>query len=161
MQSDEMAAAVERLNTGAGIPAVAPSMIAIAYEGLHRLHREKGLGVGVDVGLFAKLDPVNQPPNAEQQVAFMARMGLLNALLELDILDAYMSDESQREKVFAAAASFPCNKSHLGEAMALKRLREAQPDVAEKMREDFRQSGYDPDHPKVGDEFKRWMEEHC
>jgi hypothetical protein len=43
--------------------------------------------------------------------------------------------------------------------MAQKQLREATPDVAEKMRPELRQSGYDPDHPQVGDAFKQWVED--
>ena len=72
-----------------------------------------------------------------------------------------MNDESQRKRVFAAAASFPCNKNDLGEAMMHKMLRDSPPDVVQSAYEEYRQAGYDPEHPKVAERFKRWMHDNC
>jgi hypothetical protein len=41
--------------------------------------------------------------------------------------------------------------------MILKRLRESPPDIVEKMIEEMRQVGYDPDHPKLSEKFMAWM----
>lgn len=91
----------------------------------------------------------------------MMRYAMLDALVDRGILDEYMKDESLRKKVFAAAALFPCDKNDLGEALAQRLARDSPPDVAQKTSEEFRQAGYDPDHPKVGGKFIDWMRDNC
>jgi uncharacterized repeat protein (TIGR03803 family) len=61
---------------------------------------------------------------------------LLDALVERGSLIDYMENESLRKQVFAAAATIPCDKNDLGEALDL-------------------------DQPKVGQKFIEWMSSHC
>lgn len=94
-----------------------------------------------------------------QRIAFAVRYALLDALIRAGILDRFMEHAKLRQKVFAAAASLPCDINDFGEAMMLKRLRESSPDVVEKMKEEMRQAGYDPNHPKLGEKFVSWMDQ--
>lgn len=160
MEHDDFKAAAERLNTGAEVPTVAPGVIKAAWDAASRIPREQRQRTAFGIGAFAMANAADVPQNAEQRVAFIARYSLLDALMELGILDDYLNNDSTREKVFTAVASFPCNKYHLGEAMAQKQLREALPEAAEKIRAELRELGYDPDHP-LGEAFKQWMHDHC
>jgi len=72
-----------------------------------------------------------------------------------------MEDESLRKRVFAAAATVPCNKNDLGEALALRMLRDSPPDIVEKAKEETRQAGCNADHPKVGNKLIEWMRDNC
>jgi hypothetical protein len=160
MQSDDFSAASERLNAGAEIPAVASSVIERMWVVISRLPPEQRQHTAVGLGAFADIDPrLLQDPG--QVVAMLVRYDLLDGLIELGILDDYMNDESQRKRVFAAAASFPCNKDDLGEATMQKMLRDRPPDVVQSTYEEYRQAGYDPEHPKVAERFKRWMHDNC
>ena len=161
MERDELEAAAEDLNTGAEIPTIAASLIEAAWKSVSRIPKDQRQRVAIGIGAFAMVDPADAPQTAEQKVALMARLGLLDGLIEQGILDECMDDDSKRKHVFAAAASFPCNKNDLGEVMAQKQLRESPPDVAEKIREDLRQSGYDPDDSSVGKKFREWMRDNC
>lgn len=161
MQDDDLNAATERINTGAQIAQVEPSLIERVWDAVSRILAEKRQHTAIGLGAFALGNPELAPPNPEQRVALMARYALLDGLIERGILDDYMKDESLRKRVFAAAASLPCDKNDLGEAVAQKALRESPPEVVEKTREEMRQAGYDPDHPKVGDKFIQWMRDRC
>lgn len=164
MQEDDqhagMNAAVERLNAGDPIPPIDPSLLEHVWEIMSRVPREQRENRAIGLGAFAMCDPNREPASPEQQVALMARLILLDALDERGVLNEYMGDESSRKKVFAAAASLPCDKNDLGEALAQKHLRESPPDEAAKFREELRNEGLDPDHPKVGKRLMEWMKEH-
>jgi hypothetical protein len=161
MQSEDFSAATDGINAGAEIATVAPSLIEHIWDAVSRISNEHRQHAAISLGAFAGVDPSGMPTDAEQQVAMMARYALLDALIERGVLDAYMDDESLRKKVFAAAAAFPCDKNDLGEALAQRLLRDYSPDAAQKANEEFRQAGYDPDHPKVVEKFIRWMNDNC
>jgi hypothetical protein len=93
--------------------------------------------------------------------ALMARYALLDALVERGTLNDYMDDESLRKRAFAAAATIPCDKNDLGEALAQRTLRNSTPDVVERTKEEARQAGWDLDRPKVGEKFIEWIHSHC
>ena len=103
-------------------------------------------------------DPNLSSLRSDDRIAFVVRYALLDSLIKAGILDRYMEDAKLRQKVFAAAATLPCDLNDFGEAMMLKRLRESPPGVVEKMTEEMRQAGYDPDHPKLGEKFIAWMD---
>ena len=160
MQSDDFRAATERFDAGAQIAKVEPSQIAHSWEAMSRIPieaRQKTAAIGVDV--FGNSDLA--PRTSEQQIALIARYALLEDLIERGTLNAYMSDESLRERVFAAAATIPCDKNDLGEVMVQRLLRESPPEVAQKVEQEMRQAGCDPDHPKVCDKFIEWMRDNC
>lgn len=161
MHTDDLRAATERLNAGAEIPNVEPSLIEYLWEAISRIPREKRKNTAIGLGVFARGDPNRLPQNPELHVAMMVRYALLDALIERGILREYMENESLRKKVFVAAASFPCNKNDLSEALAQRVLRESPPDIAQKVIEEFRQAGYDPDNPQVAGRFIVWLRDNC
>src|SRR5262245_22349521 len=96
-------AATERLNAGAQIAQLEPSLIEHMWKALSRIPRNEGQPTAVGA-VAARLDPDLAPRSPEQKLAMMARYALLDALIERGILDDYMKDETLRKKVFAAAA---------------------------------------------------------
>lgn len=159
MQNDEFVAAAERVNAGTEIPAVASSLIQHMWEAMSSIPKERRQHTAIGLQAIAGPDLVLQKP--EQQVAMTVRYFLLEGLTELGLLDEYLKDEAQRKRVFAAAASFPCNKDDLAEAAMHRVLRDSPPETAQKAHEEVRQAGYDPEHPKVGERFKQWMQDNC
>lgn len=154
MHKDDIAAAVERLNAVAEIPAIAPSLIEAMWNGINcvpREERQRMMMTGVMV------DPTQIP---EQTVALSLRYGLLDALIERGALDDYMMIDSERCKVFTAAATFPCNAEDLLDAMSQRIVRESPEQAAQKTKE-LTEEGYDLDQPKVVEVLKQWMREHC
>jgi hypothetical protein len=156
MQDDD-GVAVARLNAGEPIAPVELSLIERAWNRLSQLDKDQPQRIGIHLMAVAGNDPNLSSLSPDQRIAFTFRYALVAALIKAGILDRYMEDAKLRPKVFAAAASMPCDKNDLGEAMALKRLRESPPDVVEKMTEEMKQAGYDPDHPKLGEKFISWM----
>ncbi len=160
MQIDDLDAAVDRINAGAEVATVEPSLIEYMWKRISSIPRE--LRQSTSPGHFAVLaDPDRFPQNPDQRAAMMIRYALLNALVERGILDDYMKDESLRQKVFAAAALFPCDKNDLGEAVAQRLVSDSSPNVAQKTSEEFRQAGYGPEQPRVGGKFIEWMRHNC
>lgn len=160
MQIDDLDAAVDRINAGAEVATVEPSLIEYMWKRISSIPREQRKSTSAGFcGVLA--DPDRLPQNPDQRAAMMIRYALLNALVERGILDDYMKDESLRQRVFAAAALFPCDKNDLGEAVAQRLVRDSSPDVAQKSGEEFRQAGYAPEHPKVGGKFIDWMRHNC
>jgi hypothetical protein len=157
LQIADLNAVTDRINAGAEIASVEPSLIEHTWQAISSIPREQRQNTGIDLHAVAHGDPDLLPQDPAQRVAMMMRYALLDALVERGILDEFMNDESLRKKVFAAAALFPCDKNDLGEALAQQLALNSPPDVAQKTSEDFRQAGYDPDHPKVSGKFIDWM----
>lgn len=153
-------AATERLNAGAQIAEIQPSLVEQMWEALSRIPRNDGQHTAVG-NIAARLEPDLVPRNPEQKLAMMARYALLDALIERGVLDEYMRDEILRKKVFTAAALLPCDQNDLREAVAERVLRQSPPDVRQKTKEELAQAGYDPDHLKVADKFIEWMRDNC
>jgi hypothetical protein len=106
MHKDDIAAAVERLIAGAEIPAIVPSLIEAVWNGINsvpREERQRMMMTGIMVDL---VDPAQTP---EQIFALSLRYGLLDALIELGILDDYMQDESSWTRVFAGLPQPPAS----------------------------------------------------
>jgi|GEM_PF-4673018 hypothetical protein len=157
MQNDEFIAATERVNAGTEIPAVTSSLVEHMWEAMSSISQERRQHTAI--GLEAIAGPDLVLLNPEQQVALTVRYFLLEGLIELGLLDENLKDESQQKRVFAAAASFPCNKDDLADATMRRVLRDSPPEAAQKAYEEFRQAGYDPERPEVGERFKRWMQD--
>jgi hypothetical protein len=152
-------AATEGLNAGAQIAQVEPSLIEHIWKALSRIPLSQRQSTGVCVA--AQLEPSLAPPSPEQQLAMMVRYALLNALIERDILDDYMKDETLRKKVFATAARLLCDKNDLREAVAERVLPESPSDIAQKTKERLERDVYDPDHLKVAEKFIAWIRDNC
>lgn len=157
MEKEDLDAAIDRINAGAEVATVEPSLIEYMWKLMSSIPREQRHSTSPGfTGVLA--DPGRFPQNSDERVAMMIRYALLNSLVEGGIVDDYMKDESLRQKVFTAAALFPCDKNDLSEAVA---QRDSSPDVAQKTGEEFRQTDYDPEHPKVGEKFIEWMLHNC
>ena len=160
MQGSDLEAAVDRINAGADVATVEPSLIEYMWERISSIPREQRQSTSAGFcGVLA--DPERFPKNPDQRAATMIRYVLLNALVERGILDDYMKDESLRQKVFAAAALFPCDKNDLGEAVSQRSVRDSSPDVARKSGTEFGRAGRSAEHPKVGGKFIEWMRHNC
>jgi hypothetical protein len=155
MQNDDAAAAA-RVTAGEPVAPVEFSLIERAWNDLSRFPRDPPQKVG-HLTAIAGNNPDLPSLNPDQRIAFAVRYALLDVLIRAGLLDRYMEDATLRHKVFAAAATLPCDINDFGEVMMLKRLRESPPDVVEKMIEEMGQAGYDPDHPKLGEKFIAWM----
>jgi hypothetical protein len=155
MEDNDLSAAVDRINKGAEIPTVEASLLKHMWEALSSIPREQRRTTGIDLGAVARVEL----QNPDQHVAIMARYALMDAIIERGALDEYIKDEPLR--VFAAAASLPCRKDDLAEALAQRLLREASPEVAEKAIAEMKEAGCDPDHPNVCNKFIEWMRNNC
>jgi len=141
--------AFEQIKAGAEIPTVDPSLMENMWDAVSHIPASYQHSlVAVDRGVFARCDPKSFTP--EKQVAMLARYALLNALLKRGILDAFMDEESQRKKVFAAAATIPCDKNDLASERLLRDMGPEQQDKAEP-------AGDDRDHLKVAEKFIAWI----
>lgn len=158
MQIDDLDAAVGRINAGAEIATVEPSLIEYIWKAISSIPKElrQRAPAGSHLGVLAERDRI--PQNPDQRAAMMMRYALLNALVAQGILDDYMKDEPLRQKVFAAAALFPCDKNDLGEAVAQRLGRDSSTDVVPKTEEE---AGYDPEHSQVGRKLIEWMRHNC
>jgi hypothetical protein len=145
--------AVNQLNAGGAIAAVDASWIERSWNVMSQLDAIRG----TSIGLRAVADPNAPALTPGERLAVSFRYELLDSLLKRNILDSYMQDAALRKKVFQAVASLPCDKTDLGEASFLRRLRESPPEVAEKMIDEARNEGYDPEHPRLDDKFLAWM----
>ncbi len=156
----DLDAQTERINEGAQIPQVEPSLIENWWDARSQVPAEQRRHVMYGISVITGGNP-DLEPNPEELVALIMRCTLLGLLIERGILDNYMSDESLKKRVFAAAASLPCDKNDLGEAFALTELCDSPPEAVETTKEKMRQAGYDPDHPNLGYKFIEWMRDSC
>ena len=68
-----------------------------------------------------------------------------------------MQDEESREKVFVAAATIPCNKDDLAEALIQMQLSLSPAEVAAAAKEEMKKGGYDADSPRIDGKFIAWL----
>jgi hypothetical protein len=161
MENEGFSAATERINSGAQIPAVEPSQIEHMWEVLSRIPKDRRKNPGT-VGLTAVSgNPDYAPKNPDEHVALLTRFAVLDALVERGILNDYMKDGPERKHVFAAAATIPCDKNDLVEALAERILRDASPEVVERTKEEAKNAGWDIHRPKIGEKFIDWIRTHC
>ena len=160
MESEGLNAAVERINSGAPIPAVEPSQMEYVWELISRIpvDRRKNAAVGLTAVCG---NPDYAPKNPDEQVALTIRFALLNALVERGILNDYMKDEPTRKRAFAAAATIPCDKNDLAKALAERLLDDASSEVVERAKELAKNAGQDIDRTKIGEKFIDWIRTHC
>jgi hypothetical protein len=159
MNPDEMAAAMQRLNEGAPLSPVNPSDMQKMWEVSQKYmpdRKAKG-AVAVDSRLYAAhgVDPAAF--DGEQHVSMSMRQWLLVSLVERGVLRDYFDGEKLRPEVFRAAATIPCDKNDLSEALASHHLPEMSAEEAAKLREQMQAEGFDLEHPKVDEKFLAWM----
>ncbi|MFB3812722.1 MAG: hypothetical protein ACE14L_01315 [Terriglobales bacterium] len=142
MDENEHQAAAERINAGAPIPEVEPSVIKHLWDAIRsipagfRRRQDVAIGLGA-VAACGGPDPSSLSP--EPHVAMMARYALLDALVERGFLNDYMEDQGLKEEIFRTAALFPCDKNDLAEALVPRMLRESSPETVENFVAEMRQ----------------------
>ncbi len=140
-------AAMERINSGAEVPPVDPSMVESLWDAISSIPAERRGTTAVDLGAVAGANLSSLDP--EQHVALMTRCMLLSALAERGVLNDYIGDEFLRKKLLVATATLPFSKNDLAEALAGRIFRESPPDVVQKTRADMIEAGLDPDFPNI------------
>lgn len=160
MQTNDDNAVADRINAGAAIPTVEPSQIESMWQAISKVPREKRISTGVDLHMMASASG-GRPPTPEQRVGMMIRYVLFDHLLEQGLLDEYMNDDALRKKVFSAVALFPCDKNDLAEAAAQRMSGEGSREAAQKIANELKQAGHDPDHPGLLGKLIDWMRENC
>jgi hypothetical protein len=159
MEKHGLDAALARINAGTPIPTIEPSKIEHVWERLSHIRRETQQN-GI-VGLTAVCgNPEFAPKNPDEQIALSLRYALFDALVQQGVLDDYMNDVSERQHVFVAAATIPCDRNDLAEALAGKGLREPSRDVVEQTKEELQKAGSDVARPKIGAKFIAWIRSH-
>ena len=152
-------AAVAKLNAGEPFPEVDPDWIERTWEITRQRPLEHGQNRALGLGSVAASNPQQSQITAEQQIALAVRCLLLEEVALQGVLDEYLHDESKRHKLFAAAATIKCDKNDFGEAVIQKQLRESAPEAVEKLKEDLKLEGQDPDHPAIYAKFLAWLQE--
>jgi|SRR5215472_5519421 len=162
MQEDEFKAAIERLNAGAEIPAVAPSLIECYWNAISQLPKQQGMSVGICVGGFPTVDHAEMPQNPEQQLALMSRYGLLDAASQARHSRRLHGRRGNTPKGVRSGGYVPIQcERFIFEAMTGRSLFDSAVETAEKADEEFKKADYDLDHPRVGEALKQWMRDHC
>ena len=163
MDQNPFTAAAEQLNSGAAIPAVSASDIKQMWNATRRMKADLPMGpntaIGIDV--FAGYGVEAASTRHEQFIWIQLREMLISGLSTSGVLSDYMHGEELDEKVFCAAATIPCDKNDLAEAMAPFWFRQVPVEVGETARDEMRAAGYDPDRPRIVTKFFEWMHDHC
>ena len=95
--------------------------------------------------------------SAEQAHAAWVRLMLLNAMMERGVLSRYVTGGKPSAELFAAAATMPCTKEDLAEAMIQRTLKAASPEAAAQSKIEMQAGGYDPEHPMIDSKFLEWV----
>lgn len=159
MEDDDLGAAVEKINAGEPIPTIDPTQLEKVWGAVSRIPRDRRK----DTEVSCTATCVNTdfaPKNADEEIGLMARLAILNALVERGILSDYMQTEPGRKLVFAAAATIPCNKEDLAEAVSERLLRDKPSDIVAEAKESAKSEGRDFDRPKIGERFIDWIRTH-
>jgi hypothetical protein len=157
MELNDRTQEMERVNAGAPLAPIDPALLEYIWEVSSSIDkRENTPAGGVGIGIPEAMTP----RSADQHVAMIFRNTMLTALIERGILDEYMQDESRRKQVFAAAASMPCDKNDVSEALVYELFRASPPEVAREKEREMREAGYDFDRPEVREKIIAWMREH-
>lgn len=93
----------------------------------------------------------------ELRVPIELRCQLLAALVERGVLKDYLHGVELDERAISAAATMPCDKIDLGEAMIPQMLATYSAETVEKVKEEMRAGGCDPDKPNVDRKFLEWL----
>jgi hypothetical protein len=149
----------EQFNSGAPIAVVNPSDLKQLWEVTRRMNADMPPRPGVAIGLavFAAYGFEAASASPEQRVPIQLRCQLMSALVERGVLNDYLHGEELDERAFRAAATMPCDKIDLGEAMIPQMLATYSAEIVEKAKEEMRAGGYDPDKPNVDNKFLDWL----
>jgi len=153
----------EQFNSGAPIPTVTVSDMKQMWDAMRRMSAEVPTrpNTAIGVGVYALYGVEAASRGAEHFFPVMLRHTLLSALVDKGVLREHLTGESLDEKAFRAAATMPCDKNDLAEALLERMLAQSPPDVVAKAQAEMSAVGYDPNKPKVVAKFLAWLSDHC
>jgi hypothetical protein len=117
--------------------------------------------VALGLGAYAAYGVEAASSRPDQFTAIWRRHNMLAALVGRGVLKDYMDGDQLNEKVFTAAATIPCNKEDLAEAMVQLKLSLSSAEIVAAAKEEMRAAGYDADEPKVDGKFLDWLRDNC
>lgn len=153
IESEEFMNASKRFESGDPVKAVDVNYLRTAWERWNEFgkkHPNTSLGAAV-MGLD------DGEHTAEQAHAAWIRLMLLNAMVERGVLSTYVNAGKPVPELFLAAATMPCTKEDLAEAMIQRTLLAATPEAAAQSKHEMQVGGYDPDHPMIDGKFLEWV----
>ncbi len=157
-EHEEVRAEMQKVEEGAPIP---PLEISIAKEMWEAsLVALRGVTV-VPVETHTANAAGTSSLNSKQFVSQFWRGNLLTSLIGRGVLREFLQDEQSVQKLIIAAATFPCKRDDVGEAMILFRLTQVAREEARKTKAAMKQEGFDPDNLNIDSRFIQWMKDNC
>ena len=152
-------AVYEQFNAGAPIPPVSPSDLKNLWNVSRRMNADMppkpGVATGLALAAAYGFEAASASP--EVRVPIQLRCHLLAALVERGVLKNYLHGEELDERAIRAAATMSCDKVDLGEALFPQMFATYSAEIVEKVKEEMRAGGYDPDRPNVDRKFLDWI----
>lgn len=155
---DHLHVVMEQFNSNAPIPAVSASDIKQLWEASRRIPPRPNVAVGLGVYAACGVEAASRP---EQFMWVSFRLSLMSALVGRGVLNDYMHGGDLDEKVFRAAATIPCSKGDVAEAMVQLKLAQSPAEIVAKAKEEMRGEGYDADKPNIDGNFLDWLRDNC
>ena len=157
--AEKFDAAAKQFNSGGPIPQVSAFDMKQMWDATRRMKAEipPGRKVAFGLGTYAAYGVEAASIHPEQLMPIGLRLEITSALLKRGVLDEYKHGKELDEKVFRAAATLPCDKHDLSEAMLPLRLAQLPAEVVAEAKESMRAEGYDPDKPNVDSKFLDWL----
>ncbi len=145
-REEDVRAEMNKVDQGAPIPTIEVALAKRLWKAVGPLPPNVANAVGTDT------------LTAQQFVAQLLRGPLLTSLIARRVLSDF-NDEASMEKAIAAAATFPCTKDDVAEAMLLFHLTQVSPEEARRAKVAMKAEGLDMDVPKVDGRFIQWMKD--
>ena len=158
MAGDESNDFLERFNReGGAVPATNPEHLKKMWK-CSRDPRVMGSATKTSGLGAAGIDPSELGDAPREKVHALAiRLELLRSLFERSVLHDYLSGDDFADEVFQAAASLPCDRDDVVEAMAQLAMKQRPKADCSELKREMIAHGIDPDHPRVDSRFLAWI----
>jgi len=103
------------------------------------------------------LDASDLDASQDKLAALTIRLALLQSLFERNVLRDYLDGDELTDEVFQAAASIPCDKEEIGEAIVPVAMKQRPELECSELKREVIAHGYDPEQPKIDSRFLAWM----
>jgi hypothetical protein len=113
--------------------------------------KTSGLGaIGIDASELG-----DAPRDA--MTVLIVRLQLLQSLFERNVLREYLHGDELVDEVFKAAATLPCDKEEIGEAIVQLMMKHRPEADFSELKSEMIAHGYNPEAPKIDSKFLAWM----
>lgn len=159
MPEDQTTNFLDRFNNEGGpVPEANPNHLKLMWNRGREAARMADLstrtfGLGA-IGLDAS-DLGDEPK--DKLGALTIRLALLQSLFERNVLRDYVHGDEFTDEVFQAAASIPCDKEDVGEAIVPFAMKLCPDMDHSELKREMIEHGYDPERPKIDSKFIAWM----